>query len=79
MACEFLVSFFPSRERRYLRVGYILTAGRYQVVAVKQRINDLGGAYAQFRLERLSGQPPMVVNRPSASEQVAYSKIREYY
>jgi len=45
--------------------------GLYRVVAMQLRMNQRGGLYEQFKLERLGGQPPLsdiVESRPTAKE-----------
>lgn len=52
--------FAPSEGLRY--------DGLYEVLEVRERVNNNGGKYEQFRLTRMAGQSEIATHRPNATE-----------
>lgn len=53
--------------------------GLYRVARSSIERNGHGGAYIQFRLERLGNQPPIALNRPTHQEQRDFGFVRQGY
>ncbi|MCJ1313531.1 hypothetical protein MMC25_007210 [Agyrium rufum] len=60
------------------RVGFRYD-GLYEIVEERRNTNNVGGAYTEFKLERLGGQADINLSRPSKEEVEMYRKISEYY
>jgi hypothetical protein len=53
--------------------------GLYRITQYRIQHNTLGGAYYRFKLERLSGQPDMVFDRPNAKERRDFERVKDWY
>lgn len=70
-----------ARSRTYAPACGIRYDGLYRVTEVRFLVNDEGGSYQRFRLERLGGQPSLdsVLSVPNEEQKRQFDRIKDGY